>query len=792
MNDLVGSSRRMPPPQVADRRLIRFRWSWPFALFVVVVLLNGCSDSSPREPTIKAEVSADATPHFLRHVIARRAPGGRDCCSDVAAIGDIDGDGLADVIIGSQEARGAALVWYGYPTWDRHDIARGEFTTDGVAVDFNGDGLTDIVIGELNEGVLWFEQDRGRSTWIRHAIAPGYTHDLVVADVDGDGRVDVIRTDKRKLEVWYQIGPGRFAGEVVIESKGEGLSVADIDGDGRMDIVFSNMWLEQRGKGPERKWVVHAIAPRWTIDTRVRLVDMNNDGRLDVVMSGSEGRSPVSWFEAPVDRRSTPWREHSIEREELVGAHSLNIADFDLDGRPDVVVAEMHTSPQRRIILYRNLPTGWQRTLLATHGSHNMVMADVDGDGDIDVVGKNYAGRGRFVEYWENRAADLKRVPSVAKAASTQRRWNYVAVDTARPPYDRHTFGLRMADIDGDGRQDIVTGGTLYLQGGAGDQNEGTSWQRLEVAPGHDVLHVLPSRHKGWRSLLVTNDHYLKLAWVGGAGPRDWQLATLRQLPEGRIQGVAAGPSRADDGSYELYFTRGKRLFKLRIGANPRVSDPWPLTLIDDEVEEAGVAVGDVGGNGDLDIIAVDRSGRRIVWLEPTGNGYRRHLLGSSLTWIDRVAIADINADGRLDVIFTEERGDSEYAARAAWLEAPETPATPRWRMHTIAVLRSLNSLSMSDVDGDGRVDVVLAEHTDLRPGQVAADNLTAILLNRGGATWETEIVDIAPRSSHMGVQPIRVGDRLGLVSIGWEQPFVHLWLRREEPAVRSGGTIGR
>jgi hypothetical protein len=172
-------------------------------------------------------------------------------------------------------------------------------------------------------------------------------------------------------------------------------------------------------------------------------------------------------------------------------------------------------------------------------------------------------------------------------------------------------------------------------------------------------------------------------------------------------------------------------------------------------------------------------------------NGYRRHLLGSSLTWIDRVAITDINGDGRPDVIFTEERRDSEYAVRAAWLEAPTSPVTGRWRMHTIAVLRSLNSLSLNDIDGDGRPDVVLAEHTDLQPGKVAAGNLTTVLLNRGGSAWETEVVDVAPRSSHMGVQPIRVGDRPGLVSIGWEQPFVHLWLRRQQPVARGTGTIG-
>ena len=66
---------------------------------------------------------------FEHIVVDPSPPSGLDCCLDVVAVGDLDGDKKPDVMVGSQESIGA--VWYQNPDWKRYVISGGEFTTDG-------------------------------------------------------------------------------------------------------------------------------------------------------------------------------------------------------------------------------------------------------------------------------------------------------------------------------------------------------------------------------------------------------------------------------------------------------------------------------------------------------------------------------------------------------------------------------------------------------------------------------------------------------------------------------------
>lgn len=731
-----------------------------FFSFLVLISVGGCGSEHNL-----------GTPLFQHRIIDPQPNTGKDCCTDVLMLGDINGDGKLDLVVGAERAKNAGLVWYQNPTWQKHSVASGEFTTDGQAVDFDGDGDVDIVIGNYvpgRETIDWFENasGTGQSQWIQHTLGKGYAHDLEVGDMDGDGDIDVVTCDKKKVVLWEQVTPVEFREHVILERKGEGLKLADIDGDGDLDIVFGGSWLENPGSLKEQ-WISHPIAEKWSPDTRVFVADMNKDSRLDVVLSVSEGKGTVSWFESPENPKIGAWIEHPIEKETLDGAHSLQVADLDNDGDLDVVVAEMHTSREKRVLVYFNEAGAFKPVLLADTGSHNMRVGDIDGDGDIDIVGKNYAGLSRVIEMWENQASKFKQ-------------WSYHSIDTARPKNQKGMMGLVFTDADQDGFTDIVAGSFLYRNP---DGNLFNSWARTELPENVDVYFAVDVNGNQLSDLIgIAGD---TVFWIEALDEKasSWKARPVGKVaPGGRTQGYIAAKLMPGE-KPQLIFTRGKNhLYVLEIPPDP-TTNPWPLHLISTETEEEGLAVGDIDRDGDLDIAAVKADGQQAIWLENPGAlsvNWVSHSVGKSQPWMDRVALADIHNDGRLDFIATEERQDGKPYAALSWFEAPTDPKQGPWRRRVIARHRSLNSMDVADVDGDGAFDIVVAEHTDLGNREGAADNLTLIYLNRyRGRRWSPELVERGPHSSHLGARLVDL-DHDGvkeIVSIGWNQySYIHLW----------------
>ena len=715
-----------------------------------------CACGHPEPPPLGPQLLP-----FLHRVIDAAPPGGADCCTDVLAIGDLDGDGHNDLVVGSENGGADGLVWYRAPGYERQTIGQGEFTTDAVLADFDRDGRLDVIASDLGRGLCWFRNPKPGEPWLRLPIGEGYAHDFALADVDRDGDLDVFAGDKRGVVLWRRSG-AQWQREAVVTAAGEGIACADLDDDGWPDLVFGASW-SRNPCGTAAPWERTLIDTGWPAATRVALADLDGDGRLELVCTAAEGEGRIASFAHRGDPRA-PWTKHVIWNDALVGVHSLQPADVDLDGDLDLVVAEMHTSPQRRVaILYQDGPHAWRPVVLATSGSHNLRVADLDDDGDPDLVGKNYAGPERRLELWENQLV-------------APRAWRYFAIDRTRPASEFGKFGCCFPDIDGDGLRDVVAGGFAYRNPGG---TLAGPWPR-EALPGNaDGQLAADVDADGLCDVLGFDGDQLR--WFERGADGCWTATALAELPAGRTQGIALGDLIAG-GRNELVFTHGKELFAVTLPDDP-AHTPWPLWRIADDNEEEGIALGDLDADGDLDVFAQDEDGHASVcYLNPGGEGrgtWPRRTLGTSREWLDRLALADLDGDGVAELITTEETQDWDWNAAVYVHRAPAT-ADGVWHGESIARLRSVNSLDVGDVDGDGDLDLVVAEHTDQRIATGAPDNATVLLLNEGaGQPWRTEWIDIGPRSSHLGAKLVDLdldGD-LDLVSPAWRQyRELHLW----------------
>lgn len=309
------------------------------------------------------------------------------------------------------------IFWYENPGWERHCITEsGRFEVGSALGDVDGDGRVDLVVGKTvhKQDVLWYEQPADpREEWTEHHITDDFEmyHDVEVADVDDDGEAEVICLSQKSETVFYYdipddptVSPWPDSHRHVVDTgrSVEGVAVADVDGDGRTELVAGTA-IYRRPETGDGEWDREPVVEGWD-DVRVAVADLDGDGEPELVFA--EGDSPahgthpgrVSWFDG------TEWEEHRL-KDELFCPHSLQVADFTGTGRPDLFVGEMglgeHEEPRQ--FLFENHGDGEFGEHVVGRGipTHEAKAVDLNGNGRPDVVGKPYHP-GRHVDVWYN------------------------------------------------------------------------------------------------------------------------------------------------------------------------------------------------------------------------------------------------------------------------------------------------------------------------------------------------------------------------------------------------------
>lgn len=337
---------------------------------------------------------------------------------------DLNGDGLLDVALQNDNGHGGWLGWLeaqeGARSWQQHIIAETAPNGETFAVgdleagDVDNDGDPDIFAfahpGEWDEGgapttIYWYENGEG-DTWTPHEVgqAPAFIKDVNIADFNNDDRLDLVTItyEKKNLSIFRQDSPTSWTKvqDFTIENLHEGMDVGDIDGDGDLDIATNGYWVENPGGDLSGPWTVRSIADKWHNQdgdwsknaTKVTVADIDNDGRGEVFITHSERAGyPLAWYDSE-NPKDGSWSEHIII-EDWPAAQSMQIADMDLDGDLDVISgvnqgrAKNLDQSSFPVTVFLNEGGGqsWTRHEVTDQGIYNAEVADVDGDGDPDL-----------------------------------------------------------------------------------------------------------------------------------------------------------------------------------------------------------------------------------------------------------------------------------------------------------------------------------------------------------------------------------------------------------------------
>lgn len=371
---------------------------------------------------------------------------------------------------------------------------------------------------------------------------------------------------------------------------------------------------------------------------------------------------------------SIRFSEHLIA-DNYAYAYGIAAADFDGDGDLDLTSADY--TPHNRLYLFENAGTGdFKKHIIQKDDPERLerhIIGDVDGDGDLDVViVKNLRGH---LLWFENsgRLGDGKL-------------WKRHVITTDLPG----AYDVAVADFDQDGDLDVAASSWLLGNQFAWFENDGTPavdvWKKHMIEDDVGETRTMCTADfdgDGRIDLLGTGRNVSQVIWYQNQ-PQGKSVTWKKHLIDDQSRCPAHGhPADMDgDGDLDVVMALG---FFYRPGSGDKnaslerednqiawyenngkpAAGSWQKHLIGQKFDDAFEAVAaDLDGDGDMDVAATSwRNPGRLAWFENHGDpksGWTRHLLKNDWRSANQVIIADMNGDGRLDIVAGAEHGSNE------------------------------------------------------------------------------------------------------------------------------------
>ena len=543
-------------------------------------------------------------------------------------------------------------------------------------------------------------------------LPTGNANQISAGDLNGDGKTDlVIQNYSQEVTVWLGQGDGRFTAQGQFPSAGDQqtVSLADVNGDGKLDLAISSgipgKLSVRLGRG-DGTFGVAVDSPSGGSRLEPRFGDLDGDGKLDVVTASSDSTASVivllgrgdGSFGAPV----------AIVAGDLV--RDMAVGDFDGDGRLDIVVVS-HDSvalgyPSTGTVNIRygkgDGTFGDNKQTLTCAGLKRpdlMATGDFNGDGAMDIaVTGAVSGDGALCVWLSGKGGTFSQP---------------VMTSTHRSYYPTPSFVA--ADVDGDGKLDIIDTQTILLGRGDASFAQGPSLPAAYLA---SAIAIADMNGDGRLDVALAFDDVSVLLQSpdGTFGP------VLPRHPVGEGAASVALGDLNGDGKLDAVTANGESLSVLlgKGGDSFGGHVDYPLAGV-----PTVLLLGDVNRDGSLDIVT-DLPGGVLL-----GQADGTFVAVADAAGIGGTAMAlgDLNGDGALDAVTvfyahpTGRKGNVRVrlgAGDGTFADPVEygVGVDPRW-------------VTLGDVDGNGTLDLVVANEGADGPASVS------VLLGKGDGTFD-------------------------------------------------------
>ncbi len=588
--------------------------------------------------------------------------------------------------------------------------------------DLNGDGNNDLIVVDSantqtgDAGGIYVFMGSGDGTFRTPVSYPAGSSPAAVTieDLNHDGKLDLIVAGfqyppqpvlTNGVSVLLGNGDGTFRAAVSSPSRGS-LSIAagDFDGDGNMDIVLGNGDV-QRGNGDGTFAATTSTLPLPLADAGGLPVvgDFSNDGKLDVAISDMSDPNGVHIFLGKGDGTFTVGPSYSKARQ----TPDMAAADLDGDGNLDLVAG------------LGNLGL-FGPDINDTGGVYSFLMGNGDGT--------------------------FQGAPLFAAVAAPTSATTISAVNSVSPAF-------AVGDFNGDGKPDIL-GASLTSAGGFSSGLQLlTGDGKGDFTPGHSTTGTTPSiitaaDMNGDKKLdTVFLDGSNSAGFVSnvgvalGNGDGTFQTVTDYPIPVGgAVQDMILGDFNGDGEPDVLLTTAGAKsgaFSTTYLFLNKGDGTLAAAKEVDTPISGFALAAADLNGDGKLDFVATNTDnditgtpGSMQVYL---GNGDGTFAAPVTYTLPEiapgPVAIADMNKDGKLDILAISR--DQAFTSATFSIFPGKGDGTFGTPTNTALLDTAFSNLAVADIDADGNQDVVV--------GGCCGWSFTKVLFGNGDGTIRSQ-----------------------------------------------------